>query len=225
MNASQVGKPLRVFLVLLSLSLQSAQADEFDSSFGSDYEATTISPRPGFHAVERLGITLGGNVISKITHPDGTIREITAGGLYQVGLGVLYQLATIPFSVAMTLNYHVNSDHNDNNNASFSRIPLETLVYFNGLGNFRIGGGMRNIYSAKASSNLNGVTEKITFANTRGSIVEIGYQVRPYGWVNLRYVKEKYNVETYSTTGTTPGLIGNVPYDGSHTGLFISYEY
>ena len=84
---------------------------------------------------------------------------------------------------------------------------------------------MRYIYSARATSTINGVSERITFEKTRGSIVEIGYQVRPYGWVNLRYVKETYKVASYSTTGTSPNLSGNAPYDGSHVGLFISYEY
>lgn len=36
---------------------------------------------------------------------------------------------------------------------------------------------------------------------------------------------ESYKVATYSTTGITPTLSGNAPYDGSHFGIFISYEY
>jgi hypothetical protein len=221
----QTGKSLFTILALFAFPFLYAHADDFDSWPEFSHETHLDSSKPGFHAVERLGITLGGNTISKNTYPDGAIREISAGGLYQIGLGVLYLADSIPFSAALTLNYHYNSDYRDNDNASFRRNPLEALVYYNGLGNFRIGGGMRYIYAARADSTLNGVTEKITFENTRGSIVEIGYQVRPYGWVNLRYVKEKYQVATYTTTGTEPGLAGNAPYDGTHVGLFISYEY
>lgn len=222
---SQTGKSLCASLVLFAFPFLYAHADDFDSWNEYGYATDPVRSKPGFHAVERLGITAGGDIISKVTHADGTFREISAGGLYQAGLGVLYQWDVIPFSAELTFNYHVNSDYNGNDNASFRRNPLEALVYFNGMGRFRIGAGMRHVYSARATSILNGVTERITFENARGSIVEIGYQVNPYGWVSLRYVKENYKVATYSTTGTAPALSGNAPYDGSHYGLFISYEY
>lgn len=209
---SPTGKLLFANLALLALPCPNAHARSFETG-------------PGFHAVQRLGVTLGGDVISEITREDGSIREISTGGLYQIGAGVLYQAESIPVSGALILNYHYNSDYKDNDNASFRRVPLEALVYFNGPGRFRIGGGMRYVYSARANSTLNGVTEKITFRNARGSIVEIGYQVRPYGWVSLRHVKETYRVATYASTGTTPGLAGDTPFDGSHTGIFIGYEY
>jgi hypothetical protein len=224
-NVSQTGKSLCASLALIAFPFLCAHADDFDSWSEYGFATYPVRTKPGLHAVERLGITVGGDIISKVTHADGTFREISAGGLYQAGLGVLYQWEVIPFSTELTFNYHVNSDYNGNDNASFRRNPLEALVYFNGMGRFRIGAGMRYVYSARATSILNGVTERITFENARGSIVEIGYQVNPYGWVNLRYVKETYKVATYSTTGTAPAPSGHAPYDGSHVGLFISYEY
>jgi hypothetical protein len=224
-NVSHSGKALIASLALFAFSILCARADDFDSWHEFESNSYPVPARAGFHAVERLGITIGGDVISRLTRSDGTYREISAGGLYQAGLGVLYQWDAIPFSAELTFNYHVNSDYNGNDNASFRRNPLEALVYFNGLGRFRIGGGMRHVYAARATSSLNGVNEKITFANTTGSIVEIGYQVVPYGWINLRYVKETYTIASLSTTSTTPPVSGNTPYDGSHYGLFISYEY
>ena len=226
MNALQTGTSVLASLALFVLPIQCAHADDFDSWNDLGFENHPARNQPGLHAVERLGFTVGGDVVSKLTRSDGTIRQISAGGLYQAGIGALYRYPTIPFSIELTLNYHVDSDYNGNDNASFRRTPLEALVYFNGVDRFRIGAGMRRVYDARATSTINGVTEKYTFKNAQGSIVEIGYEVRPYGWVNLRYVKEHYLVDTYSTTGgTTQGLSGSVPYDGSHWGLFISYEY
>lgn len=221
----QTAKSLFAILTLLAFPFLCARADDVDLWNAHGTETLSFRPQPGFHAVERLGVTVGGDAISRLTRSDGTIRQISAGGLYQAGLGVLYQYPAIPFSVALTFNYHVDSDYNGNNNASFRRNPLEALAYFNVFDRFRIGGGMRYVYAARATSTINGVTERYTFDNARGSIIEIGYEVRPYGWINLRYVKEHYTVATYSSTGTATGLSGNAPYDGSHTGLFISYEY
>jgi len=222
---SHSGKSLIASLALFAFSILHAHADDFDSWPEFDSVSYPAPNRAGFHAVERLGITIGGDVISRLTRSDGTFREISAGGLYQAGLGVLYQWQSIPFSAELTFNYHVNSDYNGNDNASFRRNPLEALVYFKVLERLRIGGGMRYVYAARATSSVNGVAEKFTFADTTGSIVEIGYQVTPYGWISLRYVKETYKIATQSTSGTIPPAPVGTPYDGSHTGLFISYEY
>ena len=225
MKASHSGKSLIASLALFAFSILCVHADDFDSWPGFGIESFPLTERAGFHAVERLGVTVGGDVISRLTRSDGTYREITGGGLYQAGLGVLYQWKSVPFSTELTFNYHVDSDYNRNDNASFRRNPLEALLYFNVADRFRIGGGMRYVYAARATSSINGGAEKITFANTTGSIVEIGYEVTPYGWINLRYVKEVYKIASQSTTSTTPPTASNAPYDGSHIGLFISFEY
>lgn len=225
MKASHSGKSPIAILALFFFSILRVQADDFDSWPEFASESYPATDRAGFHAVERLGITVGGDVISRLTRSDGTYREISVGGLYQAGLGVLYQWKSVPFSAELTFNYHVNSDYNGNDNASFRRNPLEALLYFNLADRIRIGGGMRHVYAARATASINGVAEKITFANTTGSIVEIGYEVTPYGWINLRYVKETYKIATQSTTGTIPPVSNNTPYDGSHYGLFVSFEY
>ena len=225
MNVSQSGKSLCAILALLAIPFLCAHAHAFDSATEYAYGTYPARTKPGFHAVERLGITLGGDEIAKITYPDGAIREINAGSLKQIGLGVLYQWDSLPVAAALTINYQYTSGYNENDNASFRRVPLEVLAYFNATHRFRVGAGMRYIYSARATSNINGVSERIDFEDTRGSVVEIGYQVIPYGWVSLRRVHETYKVERYSTTGTTPAPSGNAPYDGSHYGLFIGYEY
>ena len=222
-NVSKTGKLLYASLALFAFPFLCAHADDFDTWQEFGYETYPVRPRPGLHAVERLGITAGGDTISRITYPDGTVREISAGSLYQIGLGVLYQWDVVPVSAALTFNYQYDADYNNNDNAAFRRNPLEALAYFNGLDPFRIGAGIREVYSARATSTINGVSERITYDNARGHIVEIGYQVRPYGWVNLRYVRETYKVATYTTTGTNSSV--NTQYNGSHVGLFISYEY
>lgn len=225
MNVSQTGRALFASLALFAFPFPCAHADDFDSWSAHGYAEGPVRAKPGFQAVQRLGFTVGGDAISTITYPDGAIREISAGGLNQIGLGVLYQWDAMPVSFAVTLNYHYDSDYHENDNASFRRVPLETLFYFNATERFRIGAGIRYVYSARATSNINGVTERITFEDTRGRVLEIGYQVRPHGWVSLRHVLEEYRVQSYSTTGTAPPQSGDAPYDGSHYGLFVGYEY
>jgi hypothetical protein len=223
-NVSRTGRSPFASLCLSACQFLCSHACAYDTSSRYDFGTFPVRPKPGFHAVERIGVTLGGDELAKIDYPDGAIREINAGGLKQIGLGVLYQWGVVPLSAALTINYQYDRDYNENDNASFRRVPLEALAYYTGMGRFRIGAGVRYVYSARASSTINGVSERIDFEDTRGSIVEIGYQVVPYGWVSLRKVKETYKVENYSTTGMPPPS-GPAPYDGSHVGLFIGYEY
>lgn len=220
---NQTGKSLCACLALYAFPFFCVHADDFDSWPEYGYETRPARAQSGFHAVERLGITSGGDTISRITYPDGAVREISAGNLYQIGLGVLYQWEVVPVSAALTINYQYDADYNNDDNAAFRRNPLEALAYFNGLDPFRIGAGIRQVYSARATSTINGVSERITYENARGRIVEIGYQVRPGGWVSLRYVRETYKVASYTTTGSN--LSVNTQYNGSHAGLFVSYEY
>jgi hypothetical protein len=175
--------------------------------------------------VVRAGITAGGDTLSSFNMSNGMKREITAGGLEQAGLGTRYQFGELPLSLELGINYQLDRDYNENDKASFRRVPLEGIVFINLPGNFRIGGGARHIYSTKADSAVDGASETIRFRNARGSIVELGYHVAPYGWVALRYVRENYVVESYSTTSATaPPLPVGTVFDGAHVGAFLVFE-
>lgn len=222
MNVKQTGESLAI-LILIALTPPAARAAGFDDSFETVRPYSPPFKNEGFHFMVREGITGGGDGISNITFEDGSKREVSAGGITQIGMGTRYQAGFL--SLALSVNYHYDYDHYNNDNASFRRVPLEALAYIEVPGNVRIGGGMRYSYSARATSTINGVSEKINFKNTRGSVVEIGYHVRPYGWVDLRYVKETYEVESYSSSATTPpAQAPTAPYNGSHVGIFVTFE-
>ncbi|HLP97809.1 MAG TPA: hypothetical protein VK149_05140 [Sideroxyarcus sp.] len=223
-NQNLPGRPLPATTALIA-ALLSAQAAAFDSGFEELHPPAPAYKDAGFHFVVREGITGGGDAISSIPLKDGSKREISAGGINQIGFGTRYRMSNIPLSIALSINYHYDYDYHENDNADFRRVPLEALAYLDLPYNIRLGGGLRHTRAARANSTINGISERITFHNTRGSVVEIGYHVLPYGWVDLRYVKETYQVESYTSSGTaTQSINGNAPYNGSHVGLFITLE-
>jgi len=221
-DVKRTGGTLAIFILIAFLP-PVARAASFDDSFESVRPYSPPYKDEGFHFMVREGITGGGDGISNITFEDGSKREVSAGGITQIGMGTRYQAGFL--SLALSVNYHYDYDHYNNDDASFRRVPLEALAYIEVPGNVRIGGGMRYSYSARATSTINGVNERIDFKNTRGSVVEIGYHVRPYGWVDLRYVKETYEVEAYTSSATTPpAQAPTAPYNGSHIGIFVTFE-
>jgi len=221
-NVNRTGSPLAL-LILIAVISPGGHAAGFDNSFETVRPYSPLNKDEGFHFLVREGITGGGDGISNITFEDGSKREVSAGGITQIGMGTRYQAGFL--SLALSVNYHYDYDHYNNDDASFRRVPLEAIAYIEVPGNVRLGGGMRYSYSARATSTINGVSEKINFKNTRGSVVEIGYHVRPYGWVDLRYVKETYEVESYTSSATTPpAQAPTTPYNGSHVGIFVTFE-
>lgn len=218
-------KSLFAKLALIFLALTSMQASASESSMEGYLPYVSNYSRAGFHILVREGFTGNGDRIYGIPLPEGKEREVGIGGTQQTGMGTRYQLDVIPLSLALSINYHYHTDGNENNDAAFRCVPLEAMLYFEIPGSLRLGRGVRYVHSARATATINGVTERITFKNTRGNVVEIGYQVIPHLWVDFRYVRETYQVESYSSSGNpNPAIWGNAPYNNSHTGLFFTFE-
>lgn len=186
---------------------------------------TVIATEPGMHLVFNFGATFGGDEIFTATYTSGETVSVKGGDLFQFGLGGLYQFEDVPAALMLTANYHVDGATASNGDMSFRRYPIETLVYYTGVENVRIGGGVRIVKSPESSMTINGATEKIVFDDATGYVAELGYKLGKFVWINFRYVSEKYQGKTYTTTsGTTYSLSGTTPLDGSHVGFSFLFE-
>jgi hypothetical protein len=171
-----------------------------------------------------MGLTFGGDTVATAKYTDGSSKSIKGGGLYQLGLGGLYQFESTPMALLLSANYHADSVTASNGDMSFHRYPVEILAYYTGKDRFRFGGGARIVTSPEASLTINGSTQKVTFDNTTGIVAEIGYRMAPRSWLNFRYVSEKYKVKNYtSTSGITVPVSGTT--DGSHIGVNFTFEF
>lgn len=184
-----------------------------------------IATEPGMHLVFNFGATFGGDEIFSATYTSGETVSVKGGDLFQFGLGGLYQFEDVPVALMLSANYHVDGATASNGNMSFRRYPIETLVYYTGVENVRIGGGVRIVKSPESSMTINGATEKFVFDNATGYVAELGYKLGEYIWINFRYVSEKYQGKTYTaTSGATYSLSGTTPLDGSHFGFSFLFE-
>ena len=181
---------------------------------------------PGPHFILNAGITYGGDTVATANYKDGGSTSIKGGGLLQFGLGALYQFETSPLAIMLSANYHTDSSKASNGDMSFTRTPIELLAYYTGVDHFRIGGGARFVSSPEASLTINGSTEKTSYDNTTGIVAEIGYHTQSTTWLNFRYVSEKYQGNTYtSSSGAKYSLAGSKKLDGSHFGVNLTLEF
>ena len=103
-----------------------------------------------------LGITAGGDKLATVTFTDGTSTSIRAGGLVQLGAGLLWQPAGGPIAVQTTFNYHVDDVNASNGSLRFSRYPLEVLDFYTGVPRWRFGAGPRFVFSPRLKVDVPG---------------------------------------------------------------------
>lgn len=184
------------------------------------------SSEPGFHFLIPLGITFGGDTLASAVTTSGDTKEIKGGELLQIGLGALYQFNDMPLALSLTVNYHFDSVTASNGDMKFKRYPVEVLAYYTGWQRVRTGFGIRMANSPEDSVTINGLTDKVTYENAKGTVLEVGFKLDQSSWINLRYVSEKYQPKTYTATnGAVFSLAGSNTEDGSHLGIFLLGEF
>jgi hypothetical protein len=201
-----------------------------DQEAAAQSASPTIQPtKPGFHVMINAGMTYGGDTVAKAVFTDGSSTDIKGGGLLQFGAGGVYQFEAQPLALMLSANYHFHSASGTNGSISFDRLPIEALAYYTGKERFRFGGGVRIINSPKAESTVPGSgfeVKSITYENTTGLVAEVGYQLSKQGWLNFRFVSEKYQgKQATAYNGATASLAGTAPKSGSHLGMNLTYEF
>jgi hypothetical protein len=217
-------KAIGIASTLLFTSLNAFALDASNTTEQPVAPEVHMGTAPGLRWVMNAGLTYGGDTIGKVSFTNGSSSNIKAGALMQFGIGGLYQFEDKPLALMLSANYHFDSVTAKNGTASFDRFPIELLAYYTGKEKFRFGGGVRIINGTELSSNIGG-NDKFTFDTTKGLVAEIGYQLDPRGWLNFRFVSEKYQAKTEVLNGVTYSRAGSTPVSGSHMGVNFTYEF
>ena len=211
-------KPL-FLTTLLCLTNNASSSDQI-----TPVSSNTFASKSGAHLVLNAGLTYGGDTIYTVFYTNGDMAKIKGGGLYQVGVGGLYQFENQPFAIKLGTHFHYDLISGSNGGVYFYRFPIETLAYYTGIEKFRIGSGVRVVNSPEISITINSMKDTVTFENTTGMVAELGYQVAPRAWLNGRMVFEKYQGKSFTTGGVATSLAGTAAKSGSHIGVNFSYE-
>ncbi len=159
-----------------------------------------------------LGLTVGGDTLATVQYTDSSTDKVKAGGDVLFYGGADYRFDDF-FSLQGTVGYHVASTRlAKNGEATFTRVPVEFMLYYHLNPVVRIGAGARFVGSPKVKIDIaNSTNIGRTFADTVGQVIEAEYMVQQFG-LKLRYVTEKYKIDGSSSSinGNHIGLLGSL---------------
>jgi hypothetical protein len=90
-----------------------------------------------------------------------------------------------------------------NGSLRFSRYPVEVLGFYTGVPGFRFGAGPRFVFNPRLKVDVPGDNSKIVFDDTIGAVIEAGYRIGTYMWVNLRLTGETYKIKSVNGSSVT----------------------
>jgi len=181
--------------------------------------AQWAAPDRPFKVAFQLGVTEGGDNLATVYYSNGGRQDIRAGALLHFAAGVLWQPEDMPFSWQATYGYHVNEAYASNSSTRFSRFPLEVLAFYNGVGRWRFGGGVRFVNDAEFRSDIGSVSS-VKFDNTTGVVAEVGYDFGRALWLSCRFVAEKYRPKSLN------GAPAQGPdVNGDHVGIYFTVGF
>lgn len=160
-----------------------------------------------------MGVTAGGDKLVHAEYEDGDTVNIKAGGTIVFTGGVDYRISP-QFSVQGTLNYHVDQANASNGKIKFVRFPVEVLGYYHLNQQWRVGGGLRFINSAKLSASGAAGSINEEFKGTVSPLIEAEFLMGPHLGVKMRLVSEKFE---HKPSGEK--------VSGNHFGAFMNYYF
>lgn len=179
-----------------------------------------------FKFVLTAGMSTGGDDIFELNFVDGSSRDIKAGGLFNIGAGLILQMPDMPWAGQLTINYQFDRVNAKNADVRFDRAPVEAMAFYTGLENWRFGAGVRLVQNPKAELSMDDADDiELEFENTTGLVLEVGYQVTPQLWVNLRSVSEDYQAETEKVNGVKYDARDLDEISGNHIGLNVLFQF
>lgn len=194
-------------------------------------------PADGWRPFLVVGLTKGGDVIDGNTVIDDSgnplrTQRLYGGNLIQVGAGAMWTSRSLPLSVAFSANYHIDDISGRSENSTFSRYPLEAIVYYvTEDREWRAGLGLRYVHRPRIKGHYPNQTPEpldyeVKFDDSKGVLVETGWSFGENIWINLRAVKELYKVRSQVVNGVYEDLsMFTDKANGSHVGVNLLYAF
>jgi hypothetical protein len=169
-----------------------------------------------FQAVATGALTYGGDDWQVARSSNGDPVRIHGGGRFEAGAGGAWRSGDYPMMASLLANYHFDTRAGSNASAKFTRVPLDAMVYYTGMEKLRFGVGLSYILSPTVKATIDGNEQSIKFKNGTGKSFEVGYEVAPNVWTNLRLSSEKFKPKSAGAAQDA---------SVSHLSVNVSYQF
>lgn len=186
--------------------------------------ALAQAPQQNFRFGLMAGLTGGGDTLATVQFTNGDSENLKAGGLVHLAAGVVWQPAQVPFGAHVMVGYHVDDITADNGTLRFSRYPIEVMGFWTGAAPLRLGVGARFVNSPKVVIDIDGGSNTtVSYKNTVGTVLEVGYQPTRNLWVSLRGTFEDYEAKTQNVGGAT--IVPTGKTSGNSVGVYVGVTF
>jgi hypothetical protein len=143
----------------------------------------------------RLGAEMGGEQVIQFQYADGSTPEVTAGGGLLVTAGAALQ-AFGPIEAQLNAGWKYRTiPEASNQTASWSRFPVEALLYYSTPLGLRLGGGatmhLGNVLEASGAA----LDTRVEFKNKPGFLFQVEYVMRNFSF-DVRYTLLEYEIQS-----------------------------
>jgi hypothetical protein len=154
------------------------------------------------HGLFRLGLEFGGDTIKTVDFTDGTTATIKANEGIYLGGGMALVEVVKDVDIELSLAWKFKAIIASNGDVTFTRFPLEALVFYK-FDKVRLGGGATYHLNPKLTVSGAAIGPNVSYDNALGRVLQADYRVTDKLNVGLRYTSIEYKV------GNSPAKSGN----------------
>jgi hypothetical protein len=169
--------------------------------------ASSAEAQSKIRGMARLGADMGGDRVVHFEYADGSTPEVTAGGGLLISAGAALALFG---SVDAQLNAgwkYRTIPKASNQEASWSRFPVETLLFYKTPIGVRLGGGTTLHLGNVLETSGDVHNSRVKFKNKPGYVLQAEYVMRKLS-LDVRYTSLTYTVESGGTGGVDANSFG-----------------
>jgi hypothetical protein len=140
----------------------------------------------------KFGLDFGGDTLVTVLFTDGSTSSIKANAGLYLGGGVALVTDDKTITTEITLSWKQDNVTASNADVTFTRYPLDALVFYN-MERVRVGGGLTYHMSPKLRSSGFAPNPTADYDNAVGTVLGADYRYNQNGFLGLRYTSLEYS--------------------------------
>jgi hypothetical protein len=157
--------------------------------------ATSAEAQGRIRGMARVGGDIGGEKVVEFQYSDGSTPEVTAGGGLLLSAGAAFEIInSLDAQLSAGWKYRTIPKVS-NQSASWSRFPVEGLLFYRLPLGLRLGGGATVHLGNVLKADGDALNTRVEFKTNPGYLLQAEYVMRNFSF-DVRYTMMKYEIES-----------------------------